>query len=609
MSLRKLFCVMGALVLLIAVSFPVLACDDEKRMEISVQAPIESVDCTNTPATINVLGLPIDISSASFSPRKHGTAPACTDLKVGQTVDVALTSDVTDTAGRFTAAEVEVRGNKNNGVKISAPLQAVDTSGTTISVLGLTVDISAAALLNDNKRPIAASQLKADQFARITITPDSDPLAATKVQVRINQVSVQAPLDALDCGGTPATITLLGLKVDVSKAVFGPRWHNTGLTCGDLEEGQVVTAYLTSDVSDSATGLLTATQVDIRYGWWHRKGSGKGCWDEDVNISAPLQTIDLSTSAVTVLGLAVDVSKAALLNEKLESITLSQLRVGQFAKLTLKSNEAPLSAIVLLSHVDQVKVKAPVTAFDCSASPQTITVLGLTIDVSNATFGPKWKWRWGNGKRGWHHGDFACEDLKAGQMVAVELTSDLTDTTTTFFTATEVEVRGGHDDEVVVSAPLQAMDSSAKTVTVLGLTIDMSAATIRDDNQHTITLDQLAVGQFVDIDLTSDQTPLLAVSLVAHTGTNQLHIRVFDEKGKLVTSGLVKAVVTVKNGKSVTVREATGTGSLVLTSLPAGQAKIAITRVYDGKTGKANTSVAMKSNTNKLINARLRIVK
>jgi hypothetical protein len=43
---------------------------------------------------------------------------------------------------------------------------------------------------------------------------------------------------------------------------------------------------------------------------------------------------------------------------------------------------------------------------------------------------------------------------------------------------------------------------------------------------------QLTQGQFVDIDLTSDKTPLLAASLVAHTGTNQLHIKVFDEKGR-----------------------------------------------------------------------------
>jgi len=596
MGLRKLFYAMGIVLLLVAFSSPGVACDDEKRMEVSVQAPIQTVDCTNT--TLSVLGLTVDISNAVFSPKRHGTAPKCADLTAGQTVEVVFTSDITDSAGRFTAAEVEVRGGKNNGVKINAPLQAVDASGSTISALGLTVDISSATLLNDNKRPIAASQLKADQFARITIDPDNTAtLSATKVQVRINQVSVQASLDAVDCDSSPATITLLGLKIDVSKAVFGPRWHNSSMTCSDLEEGQVVEAYLTSDISDSATGLLTATQVDLREGWW---GKGRGChFFEEVRINAPLQTIDVTGSAVTVLGLTVNTKYALLFDEELETITLDQLKAGQFAKLTLWPGS--LTAFTLLAHVDEVKVKAPVTALDCDNG--NITVLGLSIDVTKATFGSKWDWRWGGGgNRGCYHRRMTCKDLRMGQTVTVELTGDVTPT------AKEVEVKGGHD-EVMVSASLEDISATAKSITVLGLTIDMSAATLKDDNGHTITLDQLAVGQFVDIELTSDQTPLLAASLIAHTGTNQLHIKLFDEKGKAVTSGNVKAVMTVKNGKSLSVREATGTGSLVFSSVPAGQAKIVITRAYNGKTSKANVSVAMKSDTNKLIKARLRVVK
>ena len=56
-----------------------------------MQAPIETVDCTNTPATIGVLGVSIDVSSANFSPRGHGKVTECADLVVGQSVEVALT--------------------------------------------------------------------------------------------------------------------------------------------------------------------------------------------------------------------------------------------------------------------------------------------------------------------------------------------------------------------------------------------------------------------------------------------------------------------------------------------------------------------------------------
>ena len=216
-------------------------------------------------------------------------------------------------------------------------------------------------------------------------------------------------------------------------------------------------AFLTSDISDSATGLLTATQVDVSEGWWRR---GTGCFYKEVKINAPLQAVDTTADTVTALGLVIDIKDAYLLNEELESITSTQLKVGQFAKMTLESGS--LTATTLVVHVDETKLKAPITAVNCSGSAQTLTMLGLTIDVTTASFGSKWDWHWGHGKHGWYHGEVTCQDLKVGQTVTVELSSDLT------LTATEVEVRGGHDD-VLVSAPLDAIDTSAHTVTVLGL--------------------------------------------------------------------------------------------------------------------------------------------
>ena len=581
-------------------SSTLFALDNNKRTEVSIQASIDEVNCYHTPMSITVLGIPIDVSNVTFTIKGQKDTLTCYDLSGGLMAAVALTGDAADDQTKlFIATNVEIQTAEDVPIKINAPFDAVDPSGTTVSAMGVTVDISSATILNDNNSPVAANQLKADQFARMTITPGSDPLAATKVQVSVNQESsVEAPIEAVDCESKPATITLLGLKVDVTKAVFGPRWHKQEVTCGDLEAGNVVVAHLTSDISDAATGLLTATQVNLRHGWWN---AGRSCHYQTAKVKAPLQSIDTAAKTVTVLGLTVDVSKAWLFNEKLDTIGLDQLEAGQFAKLRMTTD---LDAITLLARVNEIKVKGPITGINCDAG--TITVLGLPIDVTNATFGSKWKWRWwGDGKYGWHHGEFTCENLRAGQTVAVELTGDTADA----YTAREVELRGSHDDDVMISAPLEAIDLSGKTVKVLGLTVDMSAAKLKDDNENTITLEQLVEGQFVDIDLTSDQTPLLAASLFAYTGTNRIHIRVFDEKGKLVTGGSVKAVLTVKNGKSIVVREATGNGTLILTSIPAGQAKIVITRLYNGKKSTASASVTMKSNTNKLVKAKLKAVK
>jgi hypothetical protein len=417
--------------------------------------------------------------------------------------------------------------------------------------------------------------------------------------VKINQVSVQAPIDSTDCAATPATITVLGLPIDVSKAVYGPRWFEGAVTCSVLQTGQVVKVFLTSDMTDTTTQDYTATEVDLLASW-HRD---RGCWgpafdDLQVQVAAPLQIIDSSDVTVTALGLPINIAGARLFNDNLDPITASQLKVGQFAKMTLASNTTPLAATTLITHVDQIKVRAPVTATNC---PSTITILGLAIDVSKATFGRPWNWHWRGGGRGCWDGGMRCEDLRIGQPVVVELTGDTTPT------ATEVEA-GFWFDGVKVSAPIQTIDTTNTALTVLGLPVSLSGAKIRDDNWHTITFGQLSQGQFVNLDLISDTAPLTATAVVAHTGTNQLHIRVFDEKGKPVV-GMVNAVVTIKNKKSAVTLQVAGGGTLLLTSVPAGQANIVVTRVYNGKTGKGNASTTVKADTNKLITVKLRAVK
>jgi hypothetical protein len=595
---KKLAClVAGAGLLAVGFSSAVFACDNHHINEVTVQAPIDAVDCQATPATVTLLGLTIDVSNASFgSDWRHGKGAndTCSKLTVGKTVAVNLESDTPD-AGLFTATEVDMRGHSDKGVIIAAPLTAVDSGGGSVTALGLVVDISKAALLNDRNHPIDMSQLKVDQFAAITLPSNQTPLAAKKLQVRINQVEVQAPVDSTDCAASPATISVLGLNIDVSKATFGPNWHHGksgDLTCANLTVGQTVDVYLTGDTPD-ATGRLTATEVEMR-----------GDRHSDVKIAAPLQVVDPAGTNVTVLGLAVDISKAILLSDKEEPITASQLKMGQFAGIALASSQAPLAATALKVHIDEVIVQAPLDVVDCQATPPTVSMLGLTIDISKASFGPEW--------RRWHGDNLTCADLTVGQVAAVELVSDLPDQTTGMLTATEVEGRGDCKNGVKIAAPLQAIviDPSGNNVTVLGLVVDISKATLRDDNLHTITPTDLAVNQFVGLKLANAQTPLTATQLVAESGIHAVHVLVRDEKGKLVNDAAadVKAEVTVTIAKKVHKIQTTSNGAIHLAGLPAGRATIVVTRVHDGKTSKATATFMVKAKGNNKIIVKLKPV-
>src|SRR5438105_727111 len=93
----------------------------------------------------------------------------------------------------------------------------------------------------------------------------------------------------------------------------------------------------------------------------------------------------------------------------------------------------------------QVKIRAPLDAVDCAATPPTITVLGLTIDISAATIDA------GGGDSGDNGGDDSaggggdsqsgddgeqgdggtpggstCADLAVGQAIEVQLATDST---------------------------------------------------------------------------------------------------------------------------------------------------------------------------------------
>jgi hypothetical protein len=619
MCKKRIVSILGLAFLVFCFSLPALACDENRREEIAVQAPLTAVDCSA--GTIQMLGLTFDISNAEFGGKWHKGKDGiidCGDLTPTQMVALELLSDTPDATGNLTATEVKVQHGRDIGVKIAAPLQFIDTSTLTVTVLGLIVDISQAELVNGRHHPIDVTQLKVDQFARLTlVVTDEMTLSATELRVHINEVKVQAPIEAISCDTSPATVTMLGLTIDVSKAEFGQRWHNWHgdvITCADLTVTQMVEVYLTSDISDTATGLFTAVEVEVRHGpdMWHgcEMWRDRDRWhdrdrDNGVKIAAPLRVIDKGIPSVTVLGLAVNIGEATLLNQEREPITIDQLLLGQFTKLTLVSEQAPLAAKTLQVSVNQITVQAPIEALDCTTPelPPNITMLGLGIDVSKVKFGG------GDWNRFECHERPICNYLSVGQVVKVELTSDITDTVTGLLTASELNIRHGHNDGVKIFAPLQTIDTSTLTVTVLSLDVGIGNAILLDDNKHLVTLDKLFGGQFVLLDLASSQPPLSATKLVAQADATQVHITVLDKKGKKV-AGDLRADVTIKSGKQIREIQGTGNnGTIHLTGLPEGKAKIVVTSVQNGQTSKGTASVKVMADDNKSINVRLKTIR
>lgn len=220
---------LGALALTALPAHRAGADDETDELEIKVQAPLDAAACVGVPPTVTVLGLAIDVGAAAF---QNDGAGSCAALVVGQPVEVKLASD----AAPLVATEMGQQGEEQ-GLQIKAPVQAIDPTAQTITVLGLVVDVSGASLAGADDgdttgeggdQPIDASQLMVGQYVQVQLDAAKLPaLVATQLEVKNfdNQVDVEVDepdgsnVNDIDENGDPVD----DVDVDVTETV---RVHN-----------------------------------------------------------------------------------------------------------------------------------------------------------------------------------------------------------------------------------------------------------------------------------------------------------------------------------------------------------------------------------------------
>jgi len=134
--------------------------------------------------------------------------------------------------------------------------------------------------------------------------------------------------------------------------------------------------------------------------------TGQCVWADDesdeveIKLRAPLTAIDCGTGMISILGLPIDIGHAALRADDedgaLDCAALVPL-VGQTVKVELLSDDVPLIATEVkvgggdedddeVGEGGDVELTAPLQQIvvDATTHTTTVTVLGLTIDVTNA---------------------------------------------------------------------------------------------------------------------------------------------------------------------------------------------------------------------------------
>src|SRR5262249_53177731 len=188
---------------------------------------------------------------------------------------------------------------------------------------------------------------------------------------------------AVTTPATPTTIEVLGriVIIDGAPIVAGDEEEGVPLTCDDLVPPETVEVQFATDGEVDIPGgmkALTATLVRVRRGDAEDDEVGDSGGDESaVQVLGPVQKVTsvtdptsmLTTTTVTVLGIDIDVTNAALEGANDDDsgedqpIDLTQVVEGVFIKLTLASASPPFAATELEvknfdNHVD-VEVVGP----------------------------------------------------------------------------------------------------------------------------------------------------------------------------------------------------------------------------------------------------------
>lgn len=155
---------------------------------------------------------------------------------------------------------------------------------------------------------IAAAALMLGIGASRVWAHDSEPNEPNAPNAPAVSFAVRGPIDALSCATTPPTVTVLGLVIDTTHAVFAPAPGSDDsdnedddgmapvpappMSCTDLAVGQSISVELVSDAAP-----LAATKIKLA-----RTG--------DVRLAGPIQMTDPNAQTLTLFGLVIDASTA-----------------------------------------------------------------------------------------------------------------------------------------------------------------------------------------------------------------------------------------------------------------------------------------------------------
>ena len=366
------------------------------------------------------------------------------DLRVGQVVTITGSDDGAEGVANSIVYDVGVEG----------PVSAIDVAAGTFVILGTTVVTDAMTVFEG----VTLDTMTVGQGIEVSGYADSNgQLLATFVKV--------------DDSGEAE---LRGRITNLDEAALTFTIRNQVISYASVETLDLKEASLRNDLLVEVEGtvegdVLVASKIEQEDGH-HFRGH-----DGDIRLNGYITA--LTDTSMTVGDTEVLLTSST----EFEHGSSADLALNVFVKVEGEMNADGVLVADEVKFADKVKLEleGPVSA----VSDTTVTVMGVTATVDTNT-------------RVRDERDdityFNLSDLSAGDYVELRLTEEADGS----YRALRLE-RDDADTEVKITAPVSAVDVATTTITMLGITVDMSALTLVD-------LSTLVIGGYLEVKGTYD---------------------------------------------------------------------------------------------------------
>jgi len=399
--------------------------------------PVVTMGTITAFGSVFVNGVRYDVSAASLT--KNDNSVAQSALAVGEVALVHGREDAQSGQGEAESVDVEDR--------VVGPIATIDTTGNQLTVLGQTISVTASTSFGGGITPADLTGLKMGDSVEVSGLPGSGGLI---MATRIGRAESNEPLQVMGTVGTvdtaAHTLMINALMVDFSTANLsgfssgqpasgdlviarGTVFDATAVKLtatrlrkaetdrddqsqgGMVEEEGLITRFASAMDFDVAGAKVTTTASTV-----FKNGTAadlalnvrvevRGTLDANKVLVADVVEIErvaaialegtvsaVTASTVTVLGVTITVDMNTHLEDEgsaqMQMFSLTDVKVGDTVLARGYENPAG-SGMVLAVTLERlppsttVRVRGPFTA---TTAPQ-FTILGISIDATNATFG------------------------------------------------------------------------------------------------------------------------------------------------------------------------------------------------------------------------------